>query len=113
MNPAPELDAEHETRPDESVAVNEYQEPTSRPHVAPEPAPTSWGPRARLQRSMAEALVTAISTGQIAAVSAAATLQRRRPQVAGFEAPRSMLSQNGAPARVVAVSSLRPVLRRR
>lgn len=92
---AEEFDEEHPTRKDETIAVNESMHDLSY----------------SIFRSRSEMLVSAIATGQIEAVVGAANLRRRMNSVRGIEGPRSMLSQSGAPVRIVAVSSLRRIRR--
>jgi hypothetical protein len=104
--PAEEFDGEHQTRSDETIAVNEsMQSMQSTPSTPSTPSTQKVSPS--IFRSRSEMLVSAIAIGQIAAVVGAANLRRRKGRVLGIEGPSSMLSRSGAPVRVVAVSPLR------
>ncbi len=105
-----EHDAEHPTRPDDTLAVNESM--GSEETVEAEPPKTKKSVlqktmRRRHNNLMTQALLAAISTGQLGAVCGAASLRMRGRRVPTITGPRSQLSQSlGAPKRVVSVASL-------
>jgi hypothetical protein len=116
-----DFDFEHETRPDDSVAVNEApargatdEETTvelERPVAARDHS--EQRARQRYEYMMARRLLSALSTGALETVSGAASLRLRRARPPAPIGPRSLLSHAGAPQRIVSVSALRTILRRK
>ena len=113
---AEESDVEHATRPDETLAANETMDGESTEDSDDTVEAEAPALRERiLQRSsrrrhnnlMTQALLAAISTGQLGAVCGAASLRMRGRRVPTITGPRSQLSQSlGAPKRIVSVASL-------
>lgn len=116
-----EYDLEHATRPDETVAVNEApdrgapdDETTAEMEIpASLQSASERRARERYNYMITRSLLAALSTGAIEAVSGAASLRMRGRRAPVPMGPRSLLSHTGAPQRVVSVTALRPILRRK